>query len=139
MAMLAQRLRGVAHLARAGGPPTQPQQSLPRQAREQHLRVIADATSRALGDANADVRHAARIAATALLIGGDEELPVSVLGGDSAKIRAATLPGIDAASFDASDLAYAPCGRHSAARAFAGTPDSPNKRCGRRTSTLPSS
>jgi len=64
------------------------------------LRVIAEATEKALGDANADVRTYARVGAIALSAAcGDEfeDLP------SAAKLSAALIAGIDPAAFDAFD------------------------------------
>lgn len=69
-------------------------------AREQ-LRSIADTTAKALGDANAEVRHSARVAAVALAASG-------VLGecAAGAKIDGAIPPGIDVVAFDAFDAEH---------------------------------
>lgn len=66
---------------------------------QRDLRVIADAGAKALGDANADVRQAARLIAVALVAGPGLEDCSS-----AARIQAAVPTGLEASSFDAFDL-----------------------------------
>lgn len=69
--------------------------------REQDLlRSAAEATNKALGDANADVRHSARVAAIVLVAASGIVVDECVIGG---RIASAVIPGIDPASFDVFD------------------------------------
>lgn len=68
------------------------------QGRDQ-LRSVAEAAGKALGDANADVRQSARLAA--IVLAGAGGLLGECAGG--AKLAGALLPGVDPATFDAFD------------------------------------
>jgi len=83
VAMLTQRLR----LRGPGG-----------HGREQdQLRSVADATNKALGDANAEVRHSARVAATAIIACSGTLLDECMIG---TRVVSAVIPGIDPLEFD---------------------------------------
>lgn len=93
VAMLAQRL--LARASTAGA------------AREQ-LRSIMEAVAKALGDANADVRQSARMAAMVFIAANCSLLDEYAVG---AKLTAAMVPGLDLASFDVYDLQCAESSR----------------------------
>jgi len=64
------------------------------------IRSVADATSKALGDSNPDVRQAARVAAMVLLAGGSQIDDCII----ASRFTGAMIPGVDFDMFDAFDL-----------------------------------